>query len=531
MEEKRTITIAIALSAAMVLMFIGVIIYARHLNASKEETKKDNNEVKTESIEETEDASKADTTDDILKEEDSSLFHAVDVKVYTVDDVDADAEDSAINETQVENTYINTTPLLPSIYNAREKVLKEYVDIGAFPDSYALQDKKILEIEESKVTVPKEVYLYNTGIDKSSKYTVEATVEDKAGIIKSLGWASTNPSVVQLSDSSGERMTIEYVGKNFSGKVPISIIVTYQTSKVTTATKELTFNVYVENISYGNDQLVDKSGNPLFIDKAGKKEAHVSDFESHDYFYGAIKTIGWQKIEGKDYYFGPDSTPVTGHQIIGGLPYEFGEDGILLSNIGEMGIDVSKWQKDIDWQLVAASGVDFAIIRCGFRGSVSGQLVEDPYFRKNVEGALANGINVGVYFFTQAINEMEAIEEASMAIQMCEGYQITLPIYIDSENAVSGRANDLDKETRTRCLAAFCETINNSGYTGGVYASKNWYYDNLYAPALEKYNIWVAQYNTECNYQGKTDIWQYSSKESISGITGYVDVNVVRKTE
>ena len=161
----------------------------------------------------------------------------------------------------------------------------------------------------------------------------------------------------------------------------------------------------------------------------------------------------------------------------------------------------------------------------------AGTIVEDPYFKQNIQGAKEAGLQVGVYFFTQAITEQEAIEEASMAIQMCQGYQITLPIYIDSENAVNGRANNLDRATRTRCLEAFCETINNSGYTGGVYASKTWYYDKVYTQSLEKYNIWVAQYNTECNYVGKTDLWQYSSKKSIAGITGFVDVNLVRKMD
>ena len=521
MEDKKTITIAIAMSAAMVLMFIGVIIYARVRGVSDEDT--------------SEEVVAEETVDDeaeVFPIKDENEFHQVEVEVVTVDDVDVDKEDSAINETQIENTYINTTPLLPSIYNEREKVLKEQVDVSGFPDSYALNEQKSVDIEDSKVSVPKEVFLYNTGIEKSSKITVEATVEDSASIIKSMGWNSTNPSVLSLSNTTGTKVDLEYVGEKYSGKVPVSIIVTYQTAPGNTATKELTFNVYVEDISYGNEQLIDKSGNELYIDKKGKKAAYVSDYAGHDYFYGEVKTTGWQTIDGKKYYFGPDSLPVTGHQIIGGLPYDFGKDGVIAAvDIGEMGIDVSKWQKDIDWQLVAASGVDFAIIRCGFRGSLSGQLVEDPYFRQNVEGATANGIKVGVYFFTQAITEQEAIEEASMALQMCQGYDITLPIYIDSENAVNGRANNLDRATRTRCLEAFCETINNSGYTGGVYASKTWYYDKVYVENLEKYNIWVAQYNTECNYTGKTDFWQYSSKEEIAGITGYVDVNVVRNTK
>ncbi|MBR4708313.1 MAG: hypothetical protein IKP29_09685 [Pseudobutyrivibrio sp.] len=519
MEDKKTITIAIALSAAMVLMFVGVIIYAR-IHARQQEK-----------------AAEIQAMEDFENQEQEFLglanYQPIDVSdmIVRIEDVDMDTDDSALHETEVENTYINTTPLLPSIYNQREKIVSERVDISQFPDSYVLNEDKVAEVMDSKVSVPKEVYLYNTGIPKSSVMTVEATIDDKAGIIKSLGWSSTKPDVVALSATSGTTVTLEYIGSKYSGKVPVSIIITYEVSKGNTASKELTFNVFVENVSYGNDQLKDKSGNLLFLDSDGRKPARVSDYANHDFFYGEIKTTGWQTIDGATYYFDGDSNFVTGHQIIGGLPYEFGENGILSSDVGEMGIDVSKWQSDIDWELVAASGVDFAIIRCGFRGSVSGQLVEDPYFRQNIQGALANGIKVGVYFFTQAITEQEAIQEASMALAMCEGYEVTLPIYIDSENAVRGRANDLDRATRTKCLVAFCETINNSGHTGGVYASKNWYYDKVYADSLEKYSIWVAQYNTECNYTGKTDFWQYSSKETIAGITGYVDVNVVRKTE
>lgn len=522
MEDKKTITIAIALSAAMVLMFIGTILYARVHNSKQEQA----------DVEAQQETEADEEVDEFPRLNPDFEYLPIDVTnmVVRVDDVDMDAEDSAIHNVEVENTYINTTPLLPSIMNEREKVPREYVDISAFPDSYILNEKKSISIGDSEVFVPKEVYLYNVGIEKSSKATVTVTVEDENRIIKSLGWSSTKPDVVQLSSTSGESVDVEYIGKKFSGKVPVSIIVTYEISKGNTATRELTFNVFVENVSYGDDQLKDKAGNELFLDKAGKKAAYVSDFSGNEYFYGEIKTTGWQVIDDATYYFNGDSLPVKGHQIIGGLPYDFGDDGILSYAVGDMGIDVSKWQNDIDWQLVAASGVDFAIIRCGFRGSISGQLVEDPYFRQNIKGALDNGIKVGVYFFTQAITEQEAIEEASMAVAMCREYEISLPIYIDSEDAVRGRANSLDRATRTRCLQAFCETINNSGYKGGVYASKNWFYEKLYAKSLEQYSIWVAQYNTECNYTGKTDFWQYSSKETIAGITGYVDVNVVRES-
>ena len=192
----------------------------------------------------------------------------------------------------------------------------------------------------------------------------------------------------------------------------------------------------------------------------------------------------------------------------------------------EKGIDVSLYQKEIDWEQVAASGVTFAIIRCGFRGAVTGKLVEDSYFRRNMEGAKAAGIRVGVYFFTQAISEEEAIEEANMVLSLCKNYTLDLPIFIDTENAVDGRANGLDNRTRTNYIKKFCDTIQSNGYTPGVYASKNWYYEKVYAKELENYCNWVAQYSDVCDYEGKKDFWQYSSKEQINGIQGNVDVNI-----
>ena len=517
MDDRKTITIAIALSLAMVLMFIGVVIFVRVKKADQ-------------TSDEVASSDKKLFSDATIEVDDDISYEAVDVSdlVVTVDDI-GDDEDIREHSIEVENTYINTTELLPSLWKQREKVGKEKVDISGFPDSYALNDKNTITLGRAEVGVPKEVYLYNTGIEKSSSYKVSLSVEDPDSVIKSIGWVSTNSEHIYLSNQAGESSVVSYIGSNFSGTVPIAIIITYSPEVGRTVTEELIFNVIVENVSYANEQLKDLQGNLLYLNVNGEKPAYVSDYASKDYFYGEIKTTGWQEIEGSTYYFNNNSEPVVGHQIIGGLPYEFSDKGILVTDIGEFGIDVSKWQKDIDWQQVAASGVDFAIIRCGFRASQSAQLVEDPYFRINVQGALANGIKVGVYFFTQAITEQEAIEEASMAISMSKDYDITLPIYVDSESVPNGRANNLDRATRTRCLQAFCETVNNSGFKGGVYASKNWYYDQLYADSLEQYNIWVAQYNTECNYKGKTDFWQYSSKETIAGIVGYVDVNVVRE--
>ena len=191
------------------------------------------------------------------------------------------------------------------------------------------------------------------------------------------------------------------------------------------------------------------------------------------------------------------------------------------------GIDVSSHQGNIDWASVKAAGINFAIIRVGYRGSQTGALVEDSCFKKNIQGATANGINVGVYFFTQATTEAEAVEEASMALTLCSGYNLSYPIFVDTENGSgAARANGLDKGTRTACVAAFCKTIANGGRKAGVYASKSWYNNKIDASAFSNYFIWVAQYNTTCNYKGKYNMWQYSSKGSVPGIKGNVDVNI-----
>lgn len=198
-----------------------------------------------------------------------------------------------------------------------------------------------------------------------------------------------------------------------------------------------------------------------------------------------------------------------------------------VSGNSALGIDVSKWQKEIDWDKVKKAGVDFAIIRCGYRGSVTGCLVEDPYFLQNIRGATAAGIKVGVYFFTQAVNEVEAVEEASTVVSLIRDFNLDYPVYIDTEGAGgNGRADGLDVETRTAVCEAFCSTIENAGYEAGVYASRNWYYHKLNTASLEKYVIWLAEYRSVPLYQGYYQMWQYTSKGSIDGIKGNVDMNI-----
>ncbi len=195
----------------------------------------------------------------------------------------------------------------------------------------------------------------------------------------------------------------------------------------------------------------------------------------------------------------------------------------------EFGIDVSKWNQEIDWEKVANAGVTFAIIRCGYRGAQTGTLVEDPYFLKNIEGATDAGIDVGVYFFTQAVTVVEAVEEASMVLTLVNGYDLTYPIYIDTENAgTDGRANELSRVLRTDVCEAFVRTIANAeeGYTAGIYGSKNWLNQKVDISRFSGNAVWLAEYRDEPTFLDTYHMWQYTSRGKIDGITGNVDFNL-----
>ena len=234
---------------------------------------------------------------------------------------------------------------------------------------------------------------------------------------------------------------------------------------------------------------------------------------------------GWQTIDGKTYYFDKNGNKVTGYQVINGVAYTFNSEGVRQGNIG---IDVSKYQTGINWKKVKNAGIDFVMIRCGYRGYGSGVLVEDPMFASHISGAKAAGLRVGVYFFSQAVNEAEAVEEASMAVTLARKYGINMPIAIDSEYAANGagRADKLSKSQRTAVTKAFCNTVRNAGYTPMVYASKSWFETHLNASQLSGYKIWVAHYAEKCGYSGRYDIWQNTDKGKVDGIPGYVDMNI-----
>lgn len=195
------------------------------------------------------------------------------------------------------------------------------------------------------------------------------------------------------------------------------------------------------------------------------------------------------------------------------------------------GIDVSHWQKEIDWQKVKESGVDFAIIRLGYRGYEKGAIGMDSYAIANLEGAAAAGLEVGVYFFSQALTPEEAEEEAYFVVEQLKPYEeiITMPVVYDWEHvsdADARTANMRDPDILTDCSLAFLQTIEAAGYTPMVYFNRtqSWKYLNL--EELKDYDFWLAAYTQRMDFPYKIKMWQYTNEGRVPGIEGYCDVNI-----
>ena len=204
------------------------------------------------------------------------------------------------------------------------------------------------------------------------------------------------------------------------------------------------------------------------------------------------------------------------------------EDGEVLTR---KGIDVSKYQGEIDWEAVKNDGIDYAIIRVGIRGYSEGGILEDEFFRQNMEGAIANGIPVGVYFFTQAVNEAEALEEADFVIGMLQGYELTYPVYLDIEDVKkeSCRTNGLTVEERTNNAKVFLERIREAGYEPALYGNMKSFLLMVDLASLEQYDKWFAGYTLPIYYPYEYKMLQYSEKGKVAGIPAAVDINICFK--
>ena len=214
---------------------------------------------------------------------------------------------------------------------------------------------------------------------------------------------------------------------------------------------------------------------------------------------------------------------------------EFYSDGTYIDYSGtqysaKRGIDVSEHQGVIDWQAVRDDGVEFAIIRAGYRGYSEGKLFEDANFRTNIEGALAAGIEVGIYFFSQAVDTAEATEEASFLLGIIEGYDLSLPIYYDWElvaDVGETRVDDVDGTTLTDCCLAFCSAVESAGLEAGVYFYRSLGYYDYELDRLTNLVFWVGAPADSPDFYYEHRMWQYSFTGTVNGIEGGTDLNLL----
>lgn len=211
--------------------------------------------------------------------------------------------------------------------------------------------------------------------------------------------------------------------------------------------------------------------------------------------------------------------------------FQYNENNYLTCLEGEsiVGIDVSYHQGDIDWEQVRASGVEFVMMRVGYRGyGESGKLVEDTNFKANIQGALDAGLEVGVYFFSQALDLKEVEEEVAFLLERIGGYEITMPVVYDWEYVSDeARTANMDARTLTDCSKHFCDLILEAGYQPMVYFNRNQAAYLLHLEELTDYPFWLAAYTDRMGFPYKVDMWQYTDNGRVPGIEGPVDVDIM----
>ncbi|MDD7701642.1 MAG: GH25 family lysozyme [Lachnospiraceae bacterium] len=415
----------------------------------------------------------------------------------------------------------------------RDDAAKKKADLDTAKSNYDaanaayLKQQDAAKEEEAKDNTPSSltiqmgsvnnVTVYNTadGTGRTASFKVTPTATDGAGT----NLTGTVTAVAASGDfkvsNNGNEITVTAGGSDVQNG---TITYTVSIGNVTATGSQAMVNVV------SSQALHDAEGNALYKDDKGTP-ATMADYKSGAKFYSKKETTtyyGWQSLNGKSYYYDKNGKTVSGEQVIHGVKYNFGSDGQLM--ISGTGIDVSKYQGNINWA-AASSAISFAVVRVGYRSIGTGALNIDPKGVQNIQGAKAHGITTGAYFYSTAQSEAQAVEEASLAIQQVQAAGgVSMPIFIDWEG--NSRTNAVDANTAAAIINAFCTTVRNSGYRAGLYSDKNHLTHKINMGNVSGGTvIWCAQYNTRCTYSGHYDMWQYTSKGSVPGIRGNVDMN------
>ena len=255
------------------------------------------------------------------------------------------------------------------------------------------------------------------------------------------------------------------------------------------------------------------------------------------YYMGSDGSVGglisgWFIKDGKTSYVFTNGKLAKGHVDIDGLKYYFDNKGYLRSKVG---IDISIWNKIINWNDIKKAGIEFVIIRSSGSYAANGKLYKDDNFISNIRGAISAGLKVGVYHYSQAITKQEAINEARFVDSIIRPYKskITLPVTFDREiysagNGHLGRTHNIGKDRDTEVSLAFLDEITRLGYKASFYSYTNYLNNRINMDKIsKKYPVWVAQYHYKCDYKGSYYMWQYTSKGKIKGIRGNIDLNIM----
>ena len=338
----------------------------------------------------------------------------------------------------------------------------------------------------------------------------------------------------------------EFLNKNTSNEEFVKIA--YRTFLDREAEAEgLNYHLNQLNNNVSRDTILNNFGaSPEFSDLIKSYGIYIVEngfaLEDGKYYYyvNGVKQKGYKEINNNTYYFNTDTGAfeyVNNEKWVDGMKLNILDsskfkwvNGIPYYKDSQLGIDVSSHQGSIDWNKVKNDGVEFVILRVGFRGyGPSGLLRNDARFEEYYAGAKSVGLPIGVYFFSQAINEQEAIEEANLMLQATNGKQIDLGYVYDLEDITydGARTDNMSASQWTRNAVAFLNTIKAAGKKGIIYTNMSWYREKYYIDKLYEWDIWLAQYGTKTPslpYEFK--IWQFSDKGRIDGINTKVDMNV-----
>ena len=241
-------------------------------------------------------------------------------------------------------------------------------------------------------------------------------------------------------------------------------------------------------------------------------------------------SFGWYTANGKRYYLDENGFALTGLHLIGGKYFYFDAAGVMADAVG---VDVSVYNEAIDWKAVRSQGISFAIIRVGGRGWTSGSIYGDLRAREYLRGAREAGLQIGVYFFSTAVNAEEAVREADDVLHTLEGHTLALPIFIDVEYSgeyPEGRADKLSAPERAAVVSAFCKRVESAGYRAGVYSGQYFYRHSIDFAPLTHYTVWLASYTADRlppAFEWPYDILQFTDRGNVKGILCGVDMDVL----